>query len=105
MLGTGAALSNEVLLSCVVPLRPGDENYALSLALPVASPGVRLLVRRPYAAAAPSTFDYPLSSRFDETDALLIFDKVFVPWERIFVYRDISLTSAQWFETGAHYFR
>jgi 4-hydroxyphenylacetate 3-monooxygenase len=104
MLGTGAALSNEVLLSCVVPLRPGDENYALSLAVPIASPGVRMMVRRPYAANAPSVYDYPLSSRFDETDALLIFDKVFVPWERVFVYRDINLTSAQWFQTGAHYF-
>jgi 4-hydroxyphenylacetate 3-monooxygenase len=104
MLGTGAALSNEVLLSCVVPLRPGDENYAVSLAVPIATPGLRLLVRRPYAANVPSVFDYPLSSRFDETDALLIFDRVLVPWERVFIYRNIDLTSAQWFQTGAHYF-
>jgi 4-hydroxyphenylacetate 3-monooxygenase len=104
MLGTGAALSNEVLLSCVVPLRPGDENYAISVAVPISSAGLRLIVRRPYAETAPSVYDYPLSSRFDETDALLVFDKVFVPWERVFVYRNVSLTADQWFKTPAHYY-
>lgn len=102
MLGTASALSNEVFLSCILPLRPGDENYAISVAVPIAAPGVRLIVRRPYAEGVPSVFDYPLSSRFDETDALLVFDKVFVPWERVFVYRNIALTWDQFFETPAH---
>ncbi len=102
MLGTGSALSNEVFLSCILPLRPGDENYAISVAVPIATPGVRVLVRRPYAEGVPSAFDYPLSMRFDETDALLVFDNVFVPWERVFVYRNIELTFAQFFETPAH---
>ena len=102
MLGTGAALANEVWLSCILPLRPGDENYALSLAVPIASPGLRLIVRRPYATGIPSVFDYPLSSRFDETDAVVVFDRVFVPWERVFVYRDVAVTWAQFFETPAH---
>jgi 4-hydroxyphenylacetate 3-monooxygenase len=102
MLGTGAAVSNEIFMSCIVPLEPGDENYALSLAVPAASPGLRMIVRRPYAAGATSVFDYPLSSRFDETDALVVFDRVFVPWERVFVYRDVALTRAQFYETPAH---
>src|SRR5262250_873215 len=87
---------------CIVPLVPGDENYALSLAVPVATPGLRLIVRRPYAEGATSLFDYPLSSRFDETDALVVFDRVFVPWERVFVYKDVALTRAQFYETPAH---
>jgi len=49
-------------------------------------------------------YDYPLSSRFDKTDAVLVFDKVFVPWERVFVYRNVSLTADQWFKTPAHYY-
>jgi 4-hydroxyphenylacetate 3-monooxygenase len=102
MLGTGSALSNEVLLSCILPLRPGDENYAISLAIPIATAAVRLIVRRPYAEACPSVFDYPLSSRFDETDALLVLDDVFVPWERVFVYRNIALTAAQFYGGPAH---
>ena len=104
ILGTGSALSNEVFLSCIVPLRPGDENYAISVAVPVASPGVRVIVRRPYADGAPSVFDYPLSTRFDETDAVLVFDRVFVPWERVFVYRNVALTAAQFYEAPAHLF-
>ena len=35
-------------------------------------------------------FDYPLSSRMDENDSILIFDKVFVPWENVFAYGDID---------------
>jgi 4-hydroxyphenylacetate 3-monooxygenase len=102
MLGTGGAIADEMFMSCIVPLVPGDENYAISIAVPVATPGLRLIVRRPYAEAAPSVFDYPLSSRFDETDALVVFDRVFVPWERVFVYKDVALTRAQFYETPAH---
>ena len=47
-------------------------------------------------------FDYPLSTRFDETDALIVFDDVLVPWDNVFVYRDVDLTRAQFFETPAH---
>src|SRR5262247_2126822 len=102
MLGTGGAVANEMFMSSIVPLVPGDENYALSLAVPVATRGLRLIVRRPYAEGATSLFDYPLSSRFDETDALVIFDRVFVPWERVFVYRDVALTRAQFYDTPGH---
>jgi 4-hydroxyphenylacetate 3-monooxygenase len=104
VLGTGSAISNEVFMSCISPLRPGEENYALSLAVPIASPGLRVIVRRPYADGAPSVFDYPLSTRFDETDAVVVFDRVFVPWERVFIYRDVALTTAQFYETPAHLF-
>lgn len=102
MLGTGMVLSDWVLLSSIVPLRPGDENYAISVVIPVGAPGVKVLSRRSYAKAASSVFDYPLSSRFDETDSLAVFEDVFVPWEHVFVYRDIDLVQAQWWETAAH---
>ena len=102
MLGTGGAIANEMFMSCIVPLGPGDENYAISIAVPIGSPGLRLIVRRPYAETAASVYDYPLSSRFDETDALVVFDRVVVPWERVFVYKNLALTRAQFNETPAH---
>ena len=102
MLGTGAALSDFVHLSTIHPMRPGDENHAISVAIPCNAPGVKIYSRRSYAKAASSTFDYPLAARFDETDSLLVYDDVFVPWERVFVYKDIALCRAQWFETPAH---
>lgn len=102
MLGTGSAISDWLQLSSIVPLGPGDEAYALSAMVPIGAPGVRVLSRRSYASAATSTFDYPLSSRFDETDSLLVFDDVFIPWEHVLIYRDLDLVQAQWWETSAH---
>ena len=102
MLGTGSALSDWILLSCIHPLREGEENQAISVAVPLNAPGLRVHSRRSYAQAASSTYDYPLSTRFDETDSLVVYDDVFVPWEKVFVYRDREITRSQFFETPAH---
>ncbi|HWL42124.1 MAG TPA: 4-hydroxyphenylacetate 3-hydroxylase N-terminal domain-containing protein [Ilumatobacter sp.] len=105
MLGTGAVLSHEVLVTCIQPLTPDDAAYAVSFVVPIDTPGLKLLSRRSYEAAAPSTFDYPLASRFDENDAVLFFDDVIVPWERVFVDRDVKMTLAQFHETPAHVYQ
>ncbi|WP_433346695.1 4-hydroxyphenylacetate 3-hydroxylase family protein [Microtetraspora malaysiensis] len=102
MLATGAAVSDEIFVSCIKPLTPEDRDFALGFVVPVATPGLKLYCRRPYAPAATSHYDYPLSSRYDETDALVVFADVFVPWERIFVYRDVEGLRRQFFDTGAH---
>ncbi|MGH3663903.1 MAG: 4-hydroxyphenylacetate 3-hydroxylase family protein, partial [Micromonosporaceae bacterium] len=102
MLGTGAAISDYLVLSCIVPLQPGDEDYAISVAVPLGAQGLKVYSRRGYAQAASSTYDYPLSSQFDETDSLIVFDDVFVPWERVFVFRDRQVTTDQWHRTPAH---
>ena len=105
MLGTGAVLANEVLVTCIQPLPAGDQIYAISFVVPIATPGLSLMSRRSYEAAATSVSDYPLSSRFDENDAILYFDDVHVPWERVFVDRDVAMTAAQFHETPAHVFQ
>jgi len=102
MLDTGGPISDYLFVSCIQPLKPGDEDYALSFVVPIGTPGLKLYCRRPYAVDQPSTFDYPLSTRFDESDALVVFDDVFVPWENVFVYRDVELVRNQFFETPAH---
>jgi 4-hydroxyphenylacetate 3-monooxygenase len=101
-LATAGAISDFVHLSCIHPLQPGDENYANCLAVPVNAPGLKLYPRRPYATAASNGFDYPLSSRFDESDSYVVFDNVFVPWERVFIYRNIELSRDQWWKTPSH---
>ena len=100
-LATGGPISDYIHLSCIHPLQPGDENYANCLAVPVAAEGVKLYPRRPFARPG-SGFDYPLSSRFDESDAYVVFDNVFVPWERVFIYRNVELSRDQWFKTPSH---
>jgi 4-hydroxyphenylacetate 3-monooxygenase len=102
MIATSAAISDYLLLSYIAPLQPGDEDYAISVVMPLNAEGLRLYPRRPYASMATSAFDYPLSSRFDESDNLVVLRDVFIPWEHVFVHRDIGLVSAQFYETGAH---
>ncbi|MFE0017814.1 4-hydroxyphenylacetate 3-hydroxylase N-terminal domain-containing protein [Mesorhizobium sp. NPDC059054] len=61
------------------------------------TPGVKLISRASYefqAAAVGSPFDYPLSSRLDENDSILVFDKALVPWENVLAYGDIERSSS-----------
>ncbi|MDB5546218.1 MAG: 4-hydroxyphenylacetate 3-hydroxylase, partial [Hyphomicrobiales bacterium] len=101
-LATGGVYSDWIQVSCIQPLRPGDENHAISVAVPVNAQGLRLYPRRPYALNAPNKFDYPLTSRFDETDCFVVLDNVFVPWEQVFIYRNIEICRDQWWKTPSH---
>jgi 4-hydroxyphenylacetate 3-monooxygenase len=100
-LATGGALSDYIQLACIQPLQAGDENYANCLAVPVAAEGVKLYPRKPFSRTG-SASEYPLSSRFDESDSYVIFNKVFVPWEHVFIYRDVEKSRDQWRKTPAH---
>lgn len=102
MLATGGAVADEIFVSCIKPLGAEDRDFALGFTIPVATENLRLYCRRPYASAITSKFDYPLSARYDETDALVVFDGVLVPWERVFVDRDVDGVRRQFFGTGAH---
>ena len=86
MLGTSAVMANEVLVTSIQPLKSGDEPYALSFAVPMNARGLKILCRKSYEESAGSVFDNPLASRYDENDAVLYFDEVKVPWERVFVW-------------------
>jgi 4-hydroxyphenylacetate 3-monooxygenase len=101
MVATSAVLADVVLATYLVPLQKGDEDYAISVVMPMGSEGLRLYPRRPYATGT-AVADYPLSARFDETDSLLVLDDVFVPWEHVFVYRNVELVHDQWYDTPAH---
>src|SRR6202047_2579408 len=102
MLGTSSIMANEVLVANLQPLKPGEEDLPFSCALPMSVKGLRVLSRKSYEAAAVSVFDNPISSRFDENDALIYFDDVKVPWDRLFVYRDTDVCRQQFHEPGGH---
>ncbi|MFT4561634.1 MAG: aromatic ring hydroxylase, partial [Gammaproteobacteria bacterium] len=89
MLSTLAPVSEEIFVGPFIPRHPGEEDYAVCFALPVATDGLKFIAREPYSGAR-NRFDRPLSERFDEGDALALFDNVLVPWERVFVCRDIT---------------
>ena len=102
MLGTSSVMADEVLVSCLQPLRPGDEDYALTFCVPMNHPGLKVLSRKSYEGVAHSVFDNPLSSRFDENDAVIYFEQSKIPWDRVFVYRDVEMARNQFHAAPAH---
>ena len=105
MLGTASIMANEVFVANLQPLKPGEEDIAFCCALPMNAKGLRVLSRKSYEAHAVSIYDNPISSRFDENDALMYFDDVKVPWDRVFVYRDVNACRAQFHDTPGHSFQ
>jgi len=103
MLGTGSIMANEVLFANIQPLKPGEEKYAISFAIPMNTKGLKVMSRKSYEESATSSFDYPLSARYDENDALVYCDDVKVPWDRVFIYKDTEAARGQFQDTYAHY--
>ncbi len=95
VLATLGPLSDEII---VYPARthrlPGNaaERYAFAFALPCNTPGMKFMCRESFDTGR-SHFDHPLGSRFEEMDAIVFFDHVLVPWERVFLYGDVELAN------------
>jgi len=93
MLATGSALTHATFVAqnSAVTLEKGKaEDFALVVIVPMDTPGTKLICRASYEQTAHSPYDHPLSSRFDENDAVLVFDNAFIPWENVLVYRDVQ---------------
>lgn len=90
VVATGSAITNYNFIAHYgLPVK--EREFALIATVPIDQPGVKLISRTSYAENAAyvgTPFDYPLSSRYDENDAILVFDKVLIPWENIFSYGD-----------------
>ena len=103
VVATGSVLTNYTFVAHhgLMPLQ--DKKFALVLIVPTNARGVKFLCRTSYemtAAVMSSPFDQPLSSRLDENDAVFIMDKVFVPWENVFVYGDVDKANNFFPQTG-----
>lgn len=103
MLATGSPLTHGTFVAqnSAVQLEEGKaEDYALVFIAPMDTPGKRLVCRTSYEATARSPWDNPLSSRFDENDAVVIFDEAFIPWENVLVYRDVRKATGFYAQSG-----
>lgn len=91
-IATLAAHAHEILiyLSPANYLRH-DPSYVCWFAAPIDTPGLRVLCRPSFADGS-----HRLGARFDEQDALIVFDDVFVPSDRVFLLDDAA-TAAQGF--------
>jgi 4-hydroxyphenylacetate 3-monooxygenase len=103
MLATGSALTHATFVAqnSAAQLEAGKaEDYALVFIAPLDTPGQKLMSRRSYEATADSPWDHPLSSRFDENDAVIVFDRAFIPWENVLVYRDVEKATGFYSASG-----
>ena len=102
LLATLGPLANEIEVFPSTLLKASEENipFAFAFTLPIDSPGLRLICRDSYDEGKPA-FDAPLAARFEEMDAVVIFDEVLVPWERLFMYQDPLLCNRAFAETNA----
>lgn len=101
-LATAAPVTDEIL---VFPngrqFGPGDEAYCLCFAIPTSTPGVKIICREPLVPDDSRTvYDHPLSSRYEEMDALVVFDDVLVPWDRVFFHNSLEAANNMRFMTG-----
>ncbi|MCW2877884.1 MAG: 4-hydroxyphenylacetate 3-monooxygenase oxygenase component [Sphaerisporangium sp.] len=92
VVATGSALTHYNFIAHYgLPIK--DKKFAVVATVPMGVSGMKLICRPSYTATAAvmgSPFDYPLSSRLDENDTILILDKVLIPWENVFVYGDLG---------------
>lgn len=84
MLATLGPIADELYVYPATPIFPGHEEYAISFAIPVNTPGVVSVCRDSYVVDM-DVVDRPFSARFDEQDAVVIFEDVLVPWHRVFI--------------------
>ena len=92
MLATGAVFADEVWIGNLTAIDDKRQSESITCALPIATPGVSFWAREPYERRARHEADYPLSFRFDETDTVLVCDRVKVPWERVFLHNNGAMS-------------
>jgi len=93
VVATSSAITHYNFLGQNAAMPIHDSDLAVMFIAPMNAPGIKLLCRTSYEMSASilgTPFDYPLSSRFDENDAIFVFDNAFIPWENVLLHRDIE---------------
>ena len=103
MIGTLAPFADEIAVfpSTYLAMYPEAMPYAYAFVIPMATRGLRLICRPALAPPSAIEADFPLSTRYDEIDAVAIFDDVVVPWDRLFVYQRPDIANGAFTTTGA----
>ncbi len=93
---TGALGAHEVLVMPTMAMRPEDKDYAVSFAIPADSEGIIYIYgRQPGDTRKLEEGDMDVGNcRFGGHEALMIFDDVFVPHERVFMCGEYHFSGA-----------
>jgi 4-hydroxybutyryl-CoA dehydratase/vinylacetyl-CoA-Delta-isomerase len=103
---TGAVNSHEIIVMPTIAMRPEDRDYAVSFALPSDAEGIVYILGRQSCDTRKleeGRIDCG-NQRFGGHESLVVFDDVFVPWERVFMYKETEF-AGQLVEMFASYHR
>ncbi|HLR40999.1 MAG TPA: 4-hydroxyphenylacetate 3-monooxygenase, oxygenase component [Virgibacillus sp.] len=102
LLATQGGITDEILVfpSTVIKTDVTDDPYSLAFALPNNTPGLKYLSRETFVNSN-NKFDHPLSTQFEEGDAIVSFENVLVPWDRVFICGNSSICNRAFGETNA----
>jgi 4-hydroxybutyryl-CoA dehydratase/vinylacetyl-CoA-Delta-isomerase len=89
---SAASLVHELVVMPTKGMRQDETDYAVSFSVPVGTPGVKV-INRSFAPPSLNEFDYPASAHHSMPEGFVIFDDVFVPWERVFLAGESQLAS------------
>ena len=104
MVSTLAVYSDDLMVmpSTYIEDTPEAAPYAFGFSVPIASPGLKVICRPSVVhMEAASPMDWPLSHRLDETDAMIVFEDVLVPWERVFIHKNAAMCNGLYNRTLA----
>jgi len=76
---------NEVLIAPCHAMKEDDKDYAVAFAIPVNAKGITMISTQPEVAPGYSLFDHPITGSVFINDALITFENVFIPNDRIFL--------------------
>jgi len=102
MLATAGVFADEVWIGNLTPIEDKFKSESITCAIPLNTPGVALWARQSYERQVAHEADYPLSHRYDETDSVLVCDRVKVPWERVFLHNNGAMSRRIYIETPAN---
>lgn len=105
MVATGSVLTHATFVAVnsgvAARMQPGrDDDMAVVFIVDMDTPGLKVICRPSYEAAVRHVFEAPLASRFDENDAVIVFDNAFIPWENVLVYRDVETCKGFYAQSG-----
>ena len=78
--------ANEVIVLPTRNMSEADRDYAVAFAIPVQTPGLKM-VCSPYGAPRAGGHDHPITSQHKMMETLTVFDDVFVPRQRVFLQK------------------
>src|SRR5690606_5457335 len=90
LLATRGGITDEIVVFSAGGIQDKANGFAFSI--PSNQKGLKFICRESFVGGD-STFNYPLSSRYEEMDSIVIFDDVLVPWERVFYYDNLLVSN------------